>query len=85
MAISNISIKLAKNHDIELKFQHSYFGENDRGMFTWKTESLDAMDEKFQKLFHDSGYQTLNQKITELTLDRSSHDDIWRQISDLSF
>ena len=74
--------KLARKYDIEVKFYHSYFGENDRGLFTWTTESVDEMNKKFEQFLHDHEYQKLNEKIVGFTSEGSSHDDIWREIND---
>ena len=75
--------RLGKKYNLEIKFHISYFGENDRGLFTWTTEGIDGMNEKFEQFLHDSEYQKLNEKITKLTTERSSHDDMWREV-DLS-
>ena len=39
-----------------------------------------VMNQKFEKFLHDSEYQKMNEKITKLTSERSSHDDLWREI-----
>ena len=72
--------RLAKKYNLEIKFHISYLGDNDRGMFTWTTTGIDEMNQKFEKFLHDSEYQKMNEKITKLTSERSSHDDLWREI-----
>ena len=44
------------------------------------TSGIDDMNQKFEKFLHDSEYQKMNEKITKLTSERSSHDDLWREI-----
>ena len=72
--------RLAKKYNLEIKFHISYLGDNDRGMFTWSTSGIDEMNHKFEKFLHDSEYQKMNEKITKLTSERTSHDDLWREI-----
>ena len=38
------------------------------------------MNENFKQFLHDSEYQKLNETITKLTTERSSHDDMWREV-----
>ena len=49
-------------------------------MFTWRTEGIDEMNQKFEKFLHDLEYQKLNEQITKLTSERSRHDDLWPEI-----
>ena len=73
---------LSKSYGINVKFHHSYFGDNDRGLFLWQTESLDKMNTMFEKFLHDAEYQKINEKIITLTSEGSAHDDIWRLVND---
>ena len=74
--------KLAGKYELDVKFHHSYFGDNDRGLFLWSTESIDEMNKMFEQFLHDSEYQKFNEKIVELTSEGSAHDDIWRLVTD---